>query len=756
MIGFIGHDEINLSDNTRTVADDFSRETVITLAFRAGLNCSKCGRKTSGPRSENNKALNIGEGAHIAGNKPGAARYDAAMESEVRRSVENGIWLCANCHHIVDTDYKAFPVALLHDMKRAAEERAARELDENGVLPLLFHHVLESRPQGFSGRTELLAQMNDLLRQPGARVLLHGEPGNGKSLTALECAWQLCGEFPGVVYLPCGHGRSVEAVGLSLASKLPGIDLKAPANVQIEAARRWLGGRRTLLVLDDVWSDDLRALLPDQPVSLLVTSRQPQRFDIAPKFRFEIPGFSDSEAGLYFAQRLPEYWPAQRDPLLGLWRRFEGSPYALAVASSLLELPARDFAAEVAALSSPSTLKDDSRDVTLLLRRAVEVCGEKAQAFLHSVAFCSPQGVWIDFASRVAGLSEGEATAAIKELRRAALLRLLDQEQGLVGIHSLLREVLQERPMVESSAVWRERQAREVSGQFSAWESNHEGEWQNCHRILEEGPRALDWLQEDPDPAALFALSNRMCHVGWATGQLTFADAAIRRFCDRARVLGDLASLQSGLGNQALILQDWGRLDEAMAHRKDEESIARSLEDRAGLSRCLGNQAVILQAWGRLEGAMALHKEEERICRELGDRSGLNASLGNQALILQDWGRLEEAMVLHKEEERICLELGDRAGLQASLGNQALILKAWGRLDEAMALHKEQERICRELGDRAGLARSLGNQALLHAKRQPADLASARKLTTEALQIFTELGMPRERDQVQRILDSLG
>jgi Transposase len=54
-----------------------------------------------------------------------------------------------------------------------------------------------------------------------------------------------------------------------------------------------------------------------------------------------------------------------------------------------------------------------------------------------------------------------------------------------------------------------------------------------------------------------------------------------------------------------------------------------------------GNQAVILQAWGRLEEALALLKKEEALCLELGNKDGLQASYGNQALILRAWGQLE-------------------------------------------------------------------------------------------------------------------
>lgn len=46
---------------------------------------------------------------------------------------------------------------------------------------------------------------------------------------------------------------------------------------------------------------------------------------------------------------------------------------------------------------------------------------------------------------------------------------------------------------------------------------------------------------------------------------------------------------------------------------------------------------MILDAWGRLDEAMALHKREEAICEELGNRRGL-------AYCYWNWGLVAQAM----------------------------------------------------------------------------------------------------------------
>lgn len=218
--------------------------------------------------------------------------------------------------------------------------------------------------------------------------------------------------------------------------------------------------------------------------------------------------------------------------------------------------------------------------------------------------------------------------------------------------------------------------------------------------------------------------------------------------------VGDKLGLSRAYGNQAIILEAWGRLDEAMALHISQERLCRELGDQRGISASLGNQAIILKMWGRLDEALIRHRQEEAICRDLGDKAGLRTSLGNQALIFKAWGQLDQAMELLKRHETLCRQLGDRAGLALSWGNQALILKAWARLNEAIELLKRQESVCLEIGDKAGLARSLGNQANIAQIR--GDFALARTLRAETLRLFTELGMPIERDKSQRLLDDLG
>lgn len=112
--------------------DDFSRQTIEVLADRAGNRCSNpgCRQPTSGPRTDPDRAVNIGVAAHITAASEGGPRYDPALTAEERRHADNGLWLCQNCAKLVDNDPLGYPLDLLRAWKRVAEDAARQEIEK--------------------------------------------------------------------------------------------------------------------------------------------------------------------------------------------------------------------------------------------------------------------------------------------------------------------------------------------------------------------------------------------------------------------------------------------------------------------------------------------------------------------------------------------------------------------------------------------------------------------------------------------------
>jgi hypothetical protein len=114
---------------------DFSADTRQLIAFRASLICTNpaCNTLTVGPSDALGPlALKLGEAAHIYAARPKQARYVATMSDESRAHQDNGIWLCASCHTMIDKNMGAdFPAEMLSNWRRRHEEK---------IKSLLYSH----------------------------------------------------------------------------------------------------------------------------------------------------------------------------------------------------------------------------------------------------------------------------------------------------------------------------------------------------------------------------------------------------------------------------------------------------------------------------------------------------------------------------------------------------------------------------------------------------------------------------------------
>jgi len=115
--------------------DRFKQSVVATLARRAANRCSNpdCSAITSGPADDRTRAVNVGYAAHIYGANPGSARYDPNMAASDRSDITNAIWLCGNCHKLVDDDPIRFPAGLLFEWQRAHERQIGSEVGKVGA-----------------------------------------------------------------------------------------------------------------------------------------------------------------------------------------------------------------------------------------------------------------------------------------------------------------------------------------------------------------------------------------------------------------------------------------------------------------------------------------------------------------------------------------------------------------------------------------------------------------------------------------------
>lgn len=106
--------------------DEFPFFAKRAIEKRANSRCSNpaCLASTSGPHTDSERAVSIGVAAHITAASRKGPRFDPLMTRAQRRSVSNGIWLCARCGDLVDEDVQRFTVEVLRRWKAAADAQA--------------------------------------------------------------------------------------------------------------------------------------------------------------------------------------------------------------------------------------------------------------------------------------------------------------------------------------------------------------------------------------------------------------------------------------------------------------------------------------------------------------------------------------------------------------------------------------------------------------------------------------------------------
>jgi len=112
----------------------------------------RCGNRCSFPdcdqiiafKEDSSKYANVGELAHIKGDKPGTARYDSSQNDSERNSADNLILLCGTHHKIIDDQEDKYPVEKLIEIKENHEQWVISQCSKQiGVITFVELEIIK-------------------------------------------------------------------------------------------------------------------------------------------------------------------------------------------------------------------------------------------------------------------------------------------------------------------------------------------------------------------------------------------------------------------------------------------------------------------------------------------------------------------------------------------------------------------------------------------------------------------------------------
>ncbi len=357
-------------------------------------------------------------------------------------------------------------------------------------------YLPDYRPQDFVGRSAYLERLRNALTWEPAVFLLQGEPGTGKSMLALRFAWEAQKDFDAVIFQTCGQ-RPLDAITAELADRLP-IDVKTkPPEEQRDAAKAWLRERQSLLVLDDVWSAEVRQLEPGPNCSVLYTSRLKSLPGISSELREEVESFTEAEAEALFHRYLDKDFGAaevaqHREALLEFAQKVEWLPIAVGVGASLLREKTASPLDEGALELRMGELTDGVKDVPGLFGKAIDSQPERERKLLAACAVCVQEGFWLPLARDIAELSDSDTKKAAERLVNFSLLRVIDRERRRFQLHALFRDQLRAQLGDGGLGKLQGRHADALEKLFKDWETR----WRECRDCLEEIIPAAQLLRQ--------------------------------------------------------------------------------------------------------------------------------------------------------------------------------------------------------------------------------------------------------------------
>ncbi|MDX2593994.1 tetratricopeptide repeat protein [Streptomyces sp. WI03-4A] len=575
---------------------------------------------------------------------------------------------------------------------RGADKSAAAR--RRTVLEQSFGQLPE--PDGpFAGRRPELARIRQWAQSARAAtetrptlVVLHGEPGSGRTTLAVRAAHDLKDHFRGAVVVDL-RGDSREEPPLPTRDALLHLlnRLGAPREQLLfrersspdqqvkrlgELYHRHLTGLPVTIVLDDALdAEQVRALVPERSDSLvLVTART--ALDLPadlPAWVHHLPVEALDAAGaeeLLGAAAQDASGPYDAESTDLIHRLCGGLPLALRVAgSSLGPRSPRQLASDLGAYGPVEPVER-----VLWLRYTDQ--RDSARRLLRRLALAGRASLGAAAAAALLGTDEPEAARRLEELARAGLI---DHVRGSrYRLHDLVRAFAHARLLDE------EEPAERTAAQ--------ERLIVNYAELADSVLRLVDGnMSTRSDRFGSHGFTSLDEALRWLDDESSFITAALRHAegVDQAAVL----NLLGALCDYCLLRGDLYRLGEIseLAQAVDEGLLMRSVQWRTGIAaRQLGE---LDKARATLASVVDLYRETHHDAGAARALTSLGITLHHQGRLTEAAERLQESLDLQAAPELATDRAWTMHALAAVQRDRGRLAEALDLLTRSLVLHRE-------------------------------------------------------------------